>query len=54
MLPDLGKYATVVLGSYGASIVLLVALVAWTLWKGARVKAALRAIEGRQGQTDHG
>lgn len=53
MLPDLGKYAAVVLGSYGVTIALLVALVGWTLWKGARVKAALREIEARQGkQTD--
>jgi heme exporter protein D len=53
MLPDLGKYATVVLASYGVSIALLLALVALTLWKGARVKAALREIEARQGkQTD--
>lgn len=53
MLPDLGKYAGVVLGSYGVTIVLLVTLVGWTLWKGARVKAALREIEARQGkQTD--
>lgn len=53
MLPDLGKYAGVVLGSYAVSIGLLLALVGWSLWRGARVKAALREIEGRQGrQTD--
>jgi heme exporter protein D len=50
MLPDLGKYATVVLGSYGVTIALLVLLVGWTLWKGARVKTALREIEARQGK----
>jgi heme exporter protein D len=54
MFPDLGKYAGVVLGSYAVSIALLVALVAWTLWKGARVKSALREIEGRQGKKTDG
>jgi len=54
MLPELGKYAGVVLGSYAVSIGLLVALVGWTLWRGARVKAALRDIEARQGQGQGG
>ena len=42
MMPDLGKYAGTVLGAYGAALVLLVALVALTLWQGARVKRELR------------
>jgi heme exporter protein D len=54
MLPDLGKYAGVVLGSYAVSIALLVALVGWSLWKGGQVKAALRAIEARQGKPTDG
>jgi heme exporter protein D len=54
MLPDLGKYAGVVLGSYAVALGLLAALVGWTLWRGARVKAALRDIESRQGKTSDG
>ena len=44
---DLGKYAGTVLSAYGAAIVLLVALVALTLWQGARMKRRLAEIEGR-------
>ena len=44
---DLGKYASTVLSAYGAAIVLLVALVALTLWQGARMKRRLAEIEGR-------
>jgi heme exporter protein D len=47
MIPDLGKYAGVVLASYAVAIVLLAALVAISLWQGARVRAALRAVEDR-------
>ncbi len=47
MIPDLGKYAGTVLGAYGAALALLVALVALTLWQGARVKRALEEIEAR-------
>ncbi|MCR9127228.1 MAG: heme exporter protein CcmD [Rhodobacteraceae bacterium] len=47
MMPDLGKYADTVLSAYAASIVLLVALVALSLWRGRRVRADLRAIEAR-------
>ena len=43
----LGKYAGTVLSAYGAAIVLLVALVALTLWQGARMKRRLAEIEGR-------
>ena len=52
MIPDLGKYAFAVLSSYAASIVLLVAVVALTLWQGRRVKRALAEVEARQGKTD--
>lgn len=54
MWPDLGKYATAVLGSYAVSLALLAALVGYTLWRGARVKAALREIEARQGKPTDG
>jgi heme exporter protein D len=47
ILPDLGKYAVSVLASYGAGLGLLALLVALTLWRGARVAAALRAAEAR-------
>jgi heme exporter protein D len=50
MMPDLGKYAFAVLASYGASVVLLVAIVAVTLWQGARIKRALAEVEERQGK----
>ena len=48
MMPDLGKYAGAVLSSYVVSLGLLAALVALTLWRGARVKRALKAVEDRQ------
>jgi heme exporter protein D len=47
MIPDLGKYAFAVVASYGASLGLLVALVALTLSNGARVRKALAAVEAR-------
>ncbi len=48
MIPDLGKYAGTVLGAYGAAIVLVVALVALSLWQSARMKRALAEVEARQ------
>ncbi len=47
MIPDLGKYAGAVLGAYGASILLLVLLVAVSLWQAARIKRALAGVEAR-------
>jgi heme exporter protein D len=52
MMPDLGKYAFAVLSSYAASLALLAAIVALTLWQGRRVKRALAEVEARQGKTD--
>jgi heme exporter protein D len=52
-MPDLGKYAGAVLGSYGATVFLLVALVGVSLWRSARMRRALREVEARQGTT-HG
>ncbi|WP_442902477.1 heme exporter protein CcmD [Frigidibacter sp. MR17.14] len=49
-MPDLGKYAATVLGAYGASVALIVLLVAVVLWRGARVKRALEAQEARMGR----
>lgn len=48
MMPDLGKYAFTVLGAYGASIGLLAALVALSLWRGAKVRRQLEQIEERR------
>ncbi|MES2968553.1 MAG: heme exporter protein CcmD [Pseudomonadota bacterium] len=49
MMPELGKYAGAVLGSYAASVALIAALVAVSLWQGARIKRALAQVEARQG-----
>lgn len=49
MMPDLGKYADAVLSAYAASILLLVALVLLTLWRGRRVRAEMARVERRMG-----
>lgn len=51
MIPELGKYASAVLWSYAASVALLLALVALSLWQGRRVKRALEDVEQRQEKT---
>jgi heme exporter protein D len=51
-MPDLGKYAFAVLGSYAATAVLIVGLVALTLWQSARMKRALAEVEARQDKSD--
>ncbi len=48
MMPELGKYATEVLAAYGASLILLVGLVALTLRKGRRARAELARIEAQK------
>ena len=48
MMPDLGKYAVAVLASYGATIALLAVLIGQSLWRGARLRRALREVEARQ------
>ena len=50
MMPDLGKYADAVLSAYAASIVLLVLLVAMTLWRGRKVRAEMEMVERRAGR----
>ncbi|MBK6466929.1 MAG: heme exporter protein CcmD [Rhodobacter sp.] len=52
MMPDLGKYAFAVLASYGATVVLLAALVALSFWQRARAKRLLDEVEARAGKTD--
>jgi heme exporter protein D len=49
-MPDLGAYAVPVLGSYAAAAVLIAGIVGLSLWRGARVRAALREVEARQGR----
>ncbi|MGE4326759.1 MAG: heme exporter protein CcmD [Pseudodonghicola sp.] len=46
-MPDLGKYADTVLSAYAASILLLIGLVAISLWRGRRVRAEMDALEKR-------
>ncbi|SMX50876.1 heme exporter protein CcmD [Maliponia aquimaris] len=48
MMPELGKYAGAVLSSYAVSLVLIVALVAVSVWRARRVRAELKRIEERQ------
>jgi heme exporter protein D len=49
-MPDLGKYAFAVVGSYAATAVLIAALVALSFWQRARIKRALEEVEARQGK----
>ena len=44
-MPDLGKYATEVLGAYGVSLLLLVGLVVLTLRHGIKARADLKEVE---------
>lgn len=46
-MPDLGQYAGTVLSAYGAALVLLLALVALSLWRGRRVRGQLQRMERR-------
>lgn len=52
MMPELGKYAVAVLGSYAATAVLIAALVGLSVWQAARMKRALAEVEARQGRSD--
>ncbi|MFC3615911.1 heme exporter protein CcmD [Lutimaribacter marinistellae] len=47
MMPDLGKYADTVLSAYAASLVLLVAIVVLSIWRGRRVRAEMERVEAR-------
>ena len=46
-MPDLGKYAEAVLSAYAASIVLIVALVAVSMWRSKKIHMQLQDIEKR-------
>lgn len=45
MMPELGKYASAVLSSYGISLALLVLLVAVSVRRSRKVKAELARVE---------
>ncbi|QFT73311.1 MULTISPECIES: heme exporter protein CcmD [Ruegeria] len=47
MIPDLGKYADAVLSSYAVSIVLLVALIVFSVMRGRKVRTEMEKIEQR-------
>lgn len=51
-MPDLGKYAFAVLGSYLTTAVLIAALVGLSLWQSARMKRRLSELEARQEKSD--
>ncbi len=52
MMPDLGKYAGPVLWSYALGLMILAALVAFSLWQSARIRRALAEVEARVGKSD--
>jgi len=48
MMPELGKYAVSVLSAYGVTLGIIVLLI-WASWRrGRKVRAELRALEGRR------
>jgi len=46
-MPDLGKYAAEVSIAYGAGLLLIAALVLYSLWRSRRIREALRELEER-------
>lgn len=48
MMPDLGKYADAVLSAYGVSVVLLIALVWWSLISARKARKELDKVEERR------
>ncbi|WP_299076217.1 heme exporter protein CcmD [uncultured Ruegeria sp.] len=47
MIPDLGKYTDTVLTSYAVSIVLLAALIVFSVLRGRKVRAEMEKVEQR-------
>ncbi|MFV2033990.1 MAG: heme exporter protein CcmD [Halocynthiibacter sp.] len=47
-MPDLGKYATEVFAAYGASLLLIAALVTLSWTRARRMRRALRDLEERR------
>ena len=54
MMPDLGKYAVSVLGSYAGTLAILAVLVVASFWRHARVKRALSEAEARRARAENG
>ena len=48
MIPDLGKYGTVVLSAYGITIILILALTILSLRRARKTRAQLAALEARR------
>jgi len=46
-MPDLGKYGDTVMSAYAASILLLLVLVALSVWRGRKVRAEMDRVEAR-------
>lgn len=49
LIPDLGKYATYVLGAYGVSLAIILAVLVASLRANARARRELEALEARRG-----
>jgi len=47
-MPELGKYAEAVLSAYAVSLLLILALVAASLWKARKTKVDLTRVEERE------
>ncbi|WP_299636001.1 heme exporter protein CcmD [uncultured Ruegeria sp.] len=47
MIPDLGKYSDAVLSSYAVSVVLLVALIVFSVMRGRKMRTEMEKIEQR-------
>ncbi len=47
-MPELGKYAAVVLSAYGVTLLLLAGLITLSLWRGVRVRRQLAKLEERR------
>lgn len=47
MIPDLGKYADAVLSSYAVSVLLLVALIVFSVMRGRKMRTEMEKIEQR-------
>ena len=52
MIPDLGKYAEVVLSAYGVSLVMLVIFIIISFLRGRRIRVEMRSIEERRTAND--
>ncbi|RMH52223.1 MAG: heme exporter protein CcmD [Alphaproteobacteria bacterium] len=51
-MPDLGPYATAVLGAYGVTIAAIAGLVAWLVLRARRVRRELAGLERGRRRSD--